>query len=242
MTETAKYYESLMLSTMNLLIAGMCFALIIGVWKKAYAYKPLSYFFYFLLFETIILLLLKGFMWSVNEQYDYWKPFLKWTGISDTNFFFWFAFLNKFSFFALFYHHLIKRNEKDRLYIILAGCLALIILIQSFITKQFLAYSTFNQSSVSLFTMFTTGFFMYKTAMSHDKVALSKNAFFLISVAYFFSSSITMIMDLIGQKIYDEDIALFFKVSVIQNFILLGMYMVVAYAFYWTHLTKKLVN
>lgn len=75
--------------------------------------------------------------------------------------------------------------------------------------------------------------------MSHDKVALYKNAFFLISVAYFFRSSITMLMDLIGQKIYNEDIALFFKVSVIQNFILLGMYMVVAYAFYWTHLTKN---
>ena len=224
---------------MNLLLVGIFIALLTGMWKKAYSYKPLKYFFLFLLFEVIILLLLKGFMWSTYEHYDYWKPFLKWSGITDTNFFFWFAFLNKFSFFTLFYHHLIKRHEKDRIYLYIAGCLAIIILIQSLITKEVLAYSTFNQTSVSFFTIFTTGYFMYKTVMSHDKVALYKNAFFLISVAYFFRSSITMLMDLIGQKIYNEDIALFFKVSVIQNFILLGMYMVVAYAFYWTHLTKN---
>jgi hypothetical protein len=219
MNETEKVYNNLLIASGYFPTFAWLFPIIFFYFKGTTLNKMLQYFFRFSILMFIFNVLVFMFIWSIDNQSIFWKPYLNYWHIENVLFTRIFFHLNCFIFLGLCYFTIIpiKILIQYKYWIITLICI--ISLIIYFYIDDYRGYGSIGQNLYHIFIITIT--LMHLNYLFKAKLGsiLSQNPFFWISIGLLIPNALTLFFQFTAQNLYETDFMTYCKIYILTNFI-----------------------
>lgn len=240
MEETIATYDAIFKQFAVLVTVMMVLPIIVALFYRQYWHRPLLFFFRFHLLSFLIHVFMQLFIWIVGKYYYSIEPYLiKWD-IKDTNFISILSYLNNFALLGAFYVIITKSMKLSKSIQGLSIALFLIALVNYLFIEGFRVYSFFNATASALFCFILPLIHFYNVFSTQTEVSIKRNSFFWIGLGLIIPNVLGLFLHFTGNKLYKDDIILYFQLSIIKYCFVIVAQFFIAYAFYLSRYTKYL--
>ena len=224
----------------NICILFMLLPLILSLINKKELNKNLYFFKYLLLGQLIMSLLERFYIYLGYNHIEYIMPFINWAGVEDTNFLRIGNYLVCTYFLGKFYYSLLKQDPIAPFikWTALTGSVAM--LINYFFIEGYKVVGYFNPNFDNFFCLFTSGYYLVYLLKSDNKVPISKNSYFWISLGLFTYCIISSIFRFIGDDLNRYNYNLYLQFLMAKNVIDLIAQILYGIGFYYAFYTRYL--
>ncbi|MBO0950291.1 hypothetical protein [Fibrella forsythiae] len=224
-------YNSLYVQSGTVLLVLRIGLLLLGAWRWRLLTDELRIFWYYLLASFGSNLLEQGFIWSVNNQTDFWLPYLEKYKIGDTNFLSILPRLLDYIFLGPFYARLLTGQLANWIRWTSIALIFTAIGVYIWI-DGFRSFGAVNALMNRVYLIVLPLLHLWLIYRSLPALSLWKNSYFLISLGLLTANIFSFYLSLFGHKLNETDGIRFLQLSLLRNaFVLisLGLY---ACAFY----------
>lgn len=240
MPDSSKYYSDLILSSGQAVIAVSLLPLGMGLLKWRELNKTLKIYWCFLLASLALYLFEQVFVWAVHSNPDFWVPILKSLNIADTNFLRYPYHLINFTLLGWFLYRILLPEPLAAWVKKLSLLLVLMVSINYFFIQGHNMAGGFNSTVSALYCFLLPLISMWYLYHRDSKVPLVHNPYFWINLGLIIPSLLGLFLYFAGDVIYDENFALFAKLTVLKNGIEIIAQLLTAIGFHYARNVKYL--
>ena len=235
MNSNESYYNYLLQNIFGpLMILTSLVVVIIGLVRKKYISRDIYFFWKYRLTVLIINFIIWLFVWSVNNYYYHFKPFLDAFKIENNYFLSILMYLCDILFLGIFYSKLFKSKVLRTLTFL---HLFLAILIYIFI-DGYHEYGTINALIINTLILFSS--LLYIAFKFKEKLykSILSNQYILISIGLFMPNLVRILFTIFANDLDKTNFVLYVKLKIASNFIDFFGY----YLFGWVFLKSNSKN
>jgi hypothetical protein len=220
MNNLDNYYNEMLHLSGTITSVISIFPIVIGLFYFKFFNKPLKVFFGYLVFGLMLNILAELFIWSVNISAHYnsfWKPILEALKIEDTNFFNGISYFSIFLFLGWFYFLLMEEAKFSNYIKWICIVLCVFQIFNYLFLDGFRAKGAIGHISSSIFTLLISALYLWYLSNKPPDLSIWNNTYFLISIALFVISTISLAYSFSTEALYESDFVLYCKIKIARN-------------------------
>jgi len=240
MSELDEYYAELILYSNRVVIVFSILVLIFGLSKWNKFNKALKIYWFFLLVSLGLLFLQDLFVWSVENNGDFWRPILSFCNISDTNFLRYPSHLNNFIMLGWFLYLMLLPRPIAIWVKRMSLLLVALVTINYFFIQGHNMAGGFNPTVSAFYCVGFPLFSMWYIYNNDSQVPLVHNPYFWINLGLIIPSLLALFLYFAGNELFNENYQLFAGLTIANKAIEVIAQILTAIGFYYARNVKYL--
>lgn len=240
MNEPEKIYNDLLLFYGRITFLTILIPVFVAVWKYKFLNKILKLFLFYLILTFVFGLIEQLFVWVASNT-KLLNNLIKAFNIGDTNFYQVVYYLKNFLVLGWIYALLLENYASTIWLKRVTAFLIVSVVFNYFFGEGYNVYGVYNPTVDSIFCLLLPLFFLWFVYTDiRSKVHINKNSYFWISLGLAIPNLVSLILFLVGKKLYATNFVLFCQISLGRDVISVIGFILVSVGFYYARFTKYL--